>query len=272
MAQFGGNCHRLDRKTLSNGGRGSWVVSAILGASIFAAILRGKKREEKPSDKDNLGPGSRPAVAPARVSLTSPSEAEELRLRMSSAFATSYLTLISIIQGVVVAVSLNSWLAPSSYSLAATLRLAFSLSIAVFVWHHYMMGVASFFWRPHMYDTLIPLGLGATQVFLARNLESEHDSWYLGGAIFSAVAGLALVNMFVNASKTHESRFAFESVGVMPRALGGTVAVGIAGFLILAYWPNRNEYVGAIASLLLAGNFGVTSLVYWSRLTRAAIV
>lgn len=239
--------------------------------SISVAIFWGRRMGRRPSDQDSLGHGSRFATNPTSASLEPPSEAQQLRLRMSSAFATSYLTLISIIQGAVVALTLGDWLAGSSHSTPATLRLVFSLSIAVFVWHHYMMGVAGFFWRPHMYDTLIPLGLGVVQVSLGRNIESDHNSWYVEGAIFSAVAGLALLNMFVNASKTHESRFAFESVGAAPLMLGAAVALAFFGFLILAAWPNRNELFGAIVSLVLVGTFGVTSLFYWSRLTRAAV-
>jgi len=87
---------------------------------------------------------------------------EEIRTRQRLSFFTSYLTLLSIVQGTALVALFESLgrMLPS-HVVPSQLAMAFGLFLfIVLVWNQYQMGVTLYSWTPRLRDSLTPFVLG----------------------------------------------------------------------------------------------------------------
>ena len=93
-------------------------------------------------------------------------------------FSATYLTLLSIIQGVALAsLALNAKEAIAPTGLWDPLEwttISITFVVIVLVWYEYSWFVRLFVWPPSPFDAFIPFGLGATEVWATFRIEEPH--------------------------------------------------------------------------------------------------
>ena len=96
----------------------------------------------------------------------SPLGASLLRERMTTTFAATYLTLLSIIQGTTLAFLFSNVYALLERGAFGVPQLVLTVGlflIIILLWHQYQMGVILYEWVPQMFDAAIPFCLGAAE-------------------------------------------------------------------------------------------------------------
>jgi hypothetical protein len=112
--------------------------------------------------------------------------------RFRESFAGTYLTLISILQGVLLGVMATTVEARfDDLSAIHWLRIATSVMMVVAVWNEYRMGTTQFMWISNIFDTLIPFTIGAVQLAIlwASFGSSARWFWMLSGLYFLGIVG-----------------------------------------------------------------------------------
>ncbi|MDJ1496825.1 hypothetical protein QNI19_28075 [Cytophagaceae bacterium DM2B3-1] len=128
-------------------------------------------------------------------------------------FAPTYLTLISIIEGVFLAMLIQK--IDDNLNNIHPLQWMFIINtgiIVIIAWNEYRMGCALFKWVPATMDTLVPFALCILQGFLiwtipkvsiieiSPNLKLDHVRIWFGSSIFIFVWGIiGYLNMFQRA-------------------------------------------------------------------------
>lgn len=236
---------------------------------------RSKPRWGRPvHDEDERTPRFLHA-APAELD-TYQEQAGALMRELRESFAPSYLTLISIIEGVLLGfmfelmseAPLGTWTHPTT-----ALLLFNNVLLIVVVWNEYRMGSAMLKWVPRLLDAMIPFGLGTIQAALMLTLERPLlwlgwlAAFYFGGLI-------AFVNMYAQARTEEINAFALHQVGGhrWVNLMGCATASLILG--AVTTWHAVRRVAPGPVPLLVATAFNATFLargeIQWLRLIRAA--
>jgi hypothetical protein len=122
---------------------------------------------------------------------------------LRASFSSTYLTLTSIIQGVVLAylvVVVDEEMA--SFRAANWVLVLTTFLVIVAAWHEYMTAVTVFVWIPRLQDSLIPFLLGGSEIMLIRSLRREDElEWsFLALGVITLVTLVAFVNMYRSAA------------------------------------------------------------------------
>ncbi len=132
-------------------------------------------------------------------------EPEQIRNRMQETFSSSYLTLLSIIQGTALAtlflkvdylVDRQSFHAPQ-----LVLAVGILLSI-ILLWNQYQMGISLYYWRPSLLDAFIPFSFGIVEFSAILGLEHGGKIMLIAFGSFFAVAVFAFENQYLQLRKT----------------------------------------------------------------------
>jgi hypothetical protein len=89
-----------------------------------------------------------------------------LRARMTSTFAATYLTLLSIIQGTTTALlfsKVDALIGRGDFHLPQLVLTIGLFWIIVLLWHQYQIGVILYEWVPQFFDAVVPFVLGACE-------------------------------------------------------------------------------------------------------------
>ncbi len=123
--------------------------------------------------------------------------ASVVRERLRNSLAPHYLTLISILQGALLAYVLSVATQPQ---VGWPLKISLVL-IVITVWNEYRMGATLFLWIPHLWDSLIPFGLGIFQFLVIHSIKAEPtgSEWFKWLAALYGLAFVAYVYMYVRA-------------------------------------------------------------------------
>jgi hypothetical protein len=87
-----------------------------------------------------------------------------LRERMTTTFAATYLTLLSIIQGTTIAFLFSNVYVLLERGAFGAPQLVLTIGLfllTIVLWHQYQMGVILYEWVPQLFDAAIPFCLGA---------------------------------------------------------------------------------------------------------------
>ena len=87
-------------------------------------------------------------------------------------FPSIYLTIIALIQGIALSTLAGNFIQEINTGFSSSDPNCYVkyiiVSTTIFLtWHHYMYGIIYLKWLPGVFDTLIPLSLGATQFIIA---------------------------------------------------------------------------------------------------------
>lgn len=170
---------------------------------------------------------------------TQQSQPRSFEERMTEMFPTSYLALMTIVQGVALASLANHALKyyQSFHSTAWLLCIATAV-IIVLTWHEYALGVGLFTWVPRLPDAFIPFLLCASELALAATVGDFPASWCLAFAAFAVASLAAFLNMYGQASNCKNADYKrnllmLQKIGwYRPLTLALIAALGIV-FLVL---------------------------------------
>jgi hypothetical protein len=150
---------------------------------------------------------------PAEADLDTPEEQAQALLRdLRESFAPSYLTLISIIEGVLLGLGFEL-IATGHIAVRlqdpAILLVFNNLVLIMLVWNEYRMGSSMFHWVPALPDAVIPFMLGGFQAALLLTVPRPL-SWLGWLAAFYAAAIIAYQNMYCRAGEEERNAFVME--------------------------------------------------------------
>jgi len=187
------------------------------------------------------------------------SSRESILKALQSSFSSTYLTLMSIIQGAglgylvfVVDNGCGSF-RPVNWLLSGTTFL-----IILAAWNEYAMGATAFVWVPRFRDSLIPFALGASELLLIRSISLDLRYWFFAAALVSFVALLAFLNMYGMAGREGGQNEgvlnAIKAYRWLNPAWCAICAIVFATFGLIASVPTssrRRSMVLAVTSLLI---------------------
>lgn len=118
-------------------------------------------------------------------------------------FGSIYLTIMSLLQGIVISLLVPSMIlyfetSPQPFSDIRLIPFLIMLQIIFTVWHHYVMGVFYLRWFPNLIDTFIPFMMSILQFAMISFLEIDTavsdiqlQNWILSFGIFMSLGCFA---------------------------------------------------------------------------------
>jgi hypothetical protein len=143
---------------------------------------------------------------------TAQEQAHALLVGLRDSFAPTYLTLISIIQGVLLGLMFQLlWGGGQELRTAGpTMVLAFNnVVVIVLVWNEYRMGSYMFRWVPYLLDAVIPFVIGALQAGLLLAMVRP-VAWIGWLATFYLASVIAFENMYRRSAEEQRNAFVLE--------------------------------------------------------------
>lgn len=140
-----------------------------------------------------------------------PSKTNLLYTRLIHLHESSYLTLLSIVQGVATGFLATSIPKEIALNVECVLFLA-TFGFIILMWNEYIIGVASLNWIPTLSDAAIPFAFCLNEIILSRKLATPKH-WFFGAAIFSFISFLAFKNMYTKAAQYCENDGVFKKIG-----------------------------------------------------------
>jgi hypothetical protein len=227
-----------------------------------------------------IQPGSSAYQHAAEPELDTPEEqATALLHDLRESFAPSYLTLVSIIEGVFLGLTIelvatgHIVLNPADPAILLVLN---NVLLIALVWNEYRMGSSMYRWVPHLPDAMIPFMIGVFQAALLLTLHRPLN-WLTWLAGFYAAAMIAYCNMYYRAGREERNAFviAHNRRFQLYNVVACIVCAGVPGSLA-AYHSGRGSLPGwhslGLVTLVTAA-FMVRGEVNWRMIvaaTRAA--
>jgi hypothetical protein len=185
--------------------------------------------------------------------------------RIKGAFGSTYLTLMSVMQGVALA-ALAARVADSSGRFdAGDWVITFDTFIVlVVVWNEYLVAALAFAWIPTFLDSLLPFSLLGAELFLVHAVYGNLHGWLLAMAGASLVSLVALIYTRLRVGTGEaEERAAFTAIGGHHLL---TIASAAAGALLFLAGGLLYDFAG-LASLrsTVVGAASVVVALYLSR-------
>ena len=203
-----------------------------------------------------IGSVGQEAIPPSQV----------LYARLMRSHETSYLTLLSIVQGV--AIGFLGASMPSRHATVEWLLFLATFAFLILVWAEYNMGVACLSWIPTFRDVLIPFALGVTEIFMSRLL-GQPRYWFFWAAVFCLIGYLAFLNMHTRAKRYPENSEVLSMLGWW-KAAGEYFCIASAAIFFALALLNRRELLSAAVPVVIAALFAVRTQCSWRRIVRYA--
>lgn len=126
--------------------------------------------------------------------------------RLKDAFGPTYLTVLSIIQGVALT-DLAAVVAAehARFTLVNWLLVPMNFAVLVVTWNVYAQQSVMWTWIPDLRDSAIPFLVGATELFLNHALAESLTAWFLGLAAFAFVGAFATQHITWRAGEDPEN-------------------------------------------------------------------
>jgi hypothetical protein len=173
--------------------------------------------------------------------------------RLLKSSSSHYLTLVSVVQGVVLGYGLFVIEANKDKFLLSNWLLVITTFIFILcVWDEYQAGAAVYEWIPGFRDSLIPFLIGVTEILLVQSLNS-FKKWFIFAAILSFLGIIAFYNMYSSAAKIQKN------IEVLTLVKGWKKATYIfcilSTIIFLVFWfkvSHDNSVIFVILSLIIA--------------------
>ncbi|NIP80976.1 MAG: hypothetical protein GWM90_17870 [Gemmatimonadetes bacterium] len=203
-------------------------------------------------------------------------QAQALLRDLRESFAPSYLTLISIIQGVLLGLSfelVSEGRATTGLADPASLLVFNNIVLIALVWNEYRMGSSMFRWIPSLLDAVIPFTVGGLQAALILTT-ARPAQWLAGLAVLFAASIPAYENMYRRAAEEERNALVLEHNRFFrwfnPVACCA-LAVGIGALAAVHLSRGSDPGIGALLAVtLLNGLFLLRGEVNWRIVVRAA--
>lgn len=203
-------------------------------------------------------------------------QAEALLRDLRESFAPSYLTLISIIEGVMLAL-LFELLAEGRLTTAVrdphTLLVFNNVVLIALVWNEYRMGSCMFRWIPSLLDAMIPFTVGALQGALIL-ASARPVTWLAWLAVLFGASVIAYENMYRRAGGEERNALVLEHNRVfrwLNPALSAVLAVAFGALAVAHASRGTVPGTGLLVGVTLANVlFLVRGEVNWQVIVRTA--
>lgn len=182
-----------------------------------------------------------------------------LQHRLKESFAPTYLTSLSVIQGVALA-DLASVVADGSkqFTILHWLLVVVVFGLLIAIWNLYTIHSMIWDWVPDLRDATIPFVLGALELFLNHMIIVSLSAWLLVVALLGGMATLAVWHARWRASKEAENTKLLNLLS-RPHRWIMLYAAGASIFILLLAVASR---AGSLeASDPVQGGRGVLALV-----------
>ncbi len=183
------------------------------------------------------GAASRGASATRGSEQASDPTPEVVAQRLTGQFATAYLTLASIIQGVALTTLVSRVEAAySGFTAADWVLTVTTFLVILIVWQEYLLQALAYVWLPTVLDSLVPFGFVVAEIFLAHLVYHTERAWLVayGGFYLMGVAAWSFQNRQIGASGDEESRRIDRFLAPHDRLRGALLIIFAA--LSLAAW------------------------------------
>ena len=186
--------------------------------------------------------------------------------------ASTYLTLISIVQGVAFSyLVLYVITYHNCFKDISWILLASTFLIIVLTWNEYIMGIVSFVWIPGILDALIPFTLGSTEIYIIYSISELPTYWFKAMAIFAMVSLVGFFNMYCKAREEDLNKEAIFAYGNMICiSIAYTAFIALTSVILWQVCINyqlshRVHLCFSLLSLIILIGFGVRTWFYWER-------
>lgn len=197
-----------------------------------------------------------------------------LKRRILQLHESSYLSLMSIVQGVALSfLAFTIYEFRAGYGVAEWLQSLTALLLIIVVWNEYVVGVASFVWIPNLLDAALPFLLCVAELLLAATISGHMHHWYTALATFGAMSMVAFLNMYWQARQFVENDSTMQALGALS-AVSMLLVMGItlqAGLFALASYY-LSSWVFPVMTLLAITAYLIRTIVYWERVKGAAML
>jgi hypothetical protein len=215
-------------------------------------------------------------AAPTQSTVLMP-PSERVAQRLTDLFAPTYLTLISIIQGVALAFLAQRIEATGPHFDASDwLLTSATFLLYLVVWQEYVMQILAFVWVPTLLDAAVPFAFLAGELFLAYFVDHDPRAWLLTLGLLGVVGTLAhVLTLAQTRAFEDENRDVARAVSAPRMARAAVLGLSTAGCLALwAFYdvvsiPHLRLIVG-MGALLAVGVFVASTIPYWNRVVAYA--
>lgn len=189
--------------------------------------------------------------------------------RLKSQFASAYLTLTSIIQGVALSV-LAARVEATYTQFEATDWLVTIATFLLFVtlWHEYLMQALAFVWMPTLLDSLVPFAFLAGELFMAHFVYHGLRGWLLAFGLTVVVGGASVLLLLRQTRQLgEENRNLVSALRPQVRMRGALSAVaGLGGWALYdALRLGQVTVIVALLAVVLILVFLGSTVPYWNR-------
>ena len=176
-----------------------------------------------------------------------------------------YLTLISVIQGIVFAIFIfdvrETW--SNLHSLSVGLNLATMVVVMILAWKEYIIGTTSFSWIPRLPDTILPFLLGVAQCYGCYQVQNTHR-FLLALSITGFISFLAYINMYYNASRFEMNIPLLQKTRTFSKInLSSTVVVSVTYFLCFLFYKPEYQTLYSVLIFAIILVYMLRSYLYW---------
>ena len=188
------------------------LVAAVASTLVVTFAKAVHQRSTSVPNASPSGPRGDESAIRAAQSTEMKSFDSPLRARAMNTFANGYFTVVSIVQGVVFGswavvtfrlASELSWTAQPGQSLGVALASTVTFLVVVVTSYMYFWFTVLMSWGPGILDVLVPMLLGASEMSLAANMNSEMQSqWVIALGAVGLLAGLAFHLSIARADQT----------------------------------------------------------------------
>jgi len=194
--------------------------------------------------------------------------------KLKDSLSPIYLTLLSVIQGVVLAdLSLVVAANYQQFTLMHWLLVLFNFGVLIGIWNHYMMNNKLWEWIPDLRDACIPFVVGTLELFLNHTIFLSLSAWLFTFALLYLMGALAMWHARWRAGKEGENARLLSLLRRQHR-LFILSALGASAFYLLLAMVSRVESLETSNSvqevlgieLLVAGSlsaFLLLTIGYW---------
>jgi hypothetical protein len=166
-------------------------------------------------------------------------EREEMRARIRGAFSTSYLTLLSIIQGTAFAAlfaKVDSLVTQHSFHAPQAVMAFGLLLLIVALWNQYLIGTMLYNWTLVLTDSILPFTFGVFEFAMILELQEGVSVLTING-LFLLMGVVGLEHQYRQARRSESAEFTahvargFRAVDVTSSVVIGVLLLGAAALI-----------------------------------------
>ncbi len=188
-----------------------------------------------------------------------------LHRQLRGSFAVTYLTMLSIIQGVSLA-DLAGVVAGGyeHFGVVQWLMIPMNFFIIITVWNHFMADSISMEWIPSFSDAVLPFAFGGVELVINHTLVLGLPAW-LGGV--AAAAGLEVVGtLFMDRKAALETRDK-QLLRLFQSRVNGYIRHGLIGLVLFAALALGSrlahvEAIGPVEGMQVVLALGILAVVF----------